>query len=139
MGLSDEIGHDDATLQQHYFGQLAWYQHYGTPEQLAKFSAGGPPPPMKADGVTGKILWFEVHTPSVSELAALLAEMETAGWITVEVRENIAELSPADGIAELKARMVEQDSVRLTDRMAEQKARVAERDSGRPEPLGGTE
>ncbi|MGW4844900.1 hypothetical protein [Nocardia brasiliensis] len=36
--------------------------------------------------------------------------MEKAGWITSVVRETLAGLPPEDGVAELKARMVEPDS-----------------------------
>lgn len=110
MGLDDEEDHDDTTPQQIYYGQLSWYQTHGTPEQLAKFSAGGPPPPMKKDGVTGKILFYEVNTPTVDEIAALLEAMEQAGWITSTIRESIAQLPTQELVAELKARLVERDS-----------------------------
>ncbi|WP_433657994.1 hypothetical protein ACQPW1_39595 [Nocardia sp. CA-128927] len=106
----DEEGGGAATPQQIYFGQRFHLEQFGTPEQVAKFSAGGPPPPLKADGVTGKILFYEANMPTVEEFAGLLAEMEKGGWITSEVREKVAGLSRADGVAELKARMVEPDS-----------------------------
>ncbi|GAA5087160.1 hypothetical protein [Nocardia iowensis] len=109
MGLNDDEG-DDATPQQIYFGQLFHLEQFGTPEQVAQFSADGPPPPRLADGVTGKILFYEANTPTLEEFAGLLVEMENGGWITSEVREKIAELPRVDGLAELKARMVEPDS-----------------------------
>lgn len=110
MGLDDEKRHDEATPQQIYFGQLFHLEQFGTPEQIAKFSTGGPPPPRKADGVTGKILFYEANPPTLEEFAGLLAEMEMGGWITSEVRKKVAELPRANGVAELKARMVERDS-----------------------------
>uniref|UniRef100_UPI003F4999DA hypothetical protein n=1 Tax=Nocardia suismassiliense TaxID=2077092 RepID=UPI003F4999DA len=107
MGLDEG---DDATPQQIYFGQLFHLQQFGTPEQVAAFSADGPPRPTKADGVTGKILFYEANPPTLEEFAGLLVEMEKGGWITSEVREKVAELPRTDGVAELKARMVERDS-----------------------------
>ncbi|WP_433660815.1 hypothetical protein ACQPW1_00550 [Nocardia sp. CA-128927] len=108
MGLDDEDG--DATPQQIYYGKLFHLEQFGTPEEVAEFSAAGPPPPGKADGVTGKILFYGANTPTVEEFAGLLTEMEKAGWITSEVREKVEGLPRADGVAELKARMVEPDS-----------------------------
>ncbi|WP_433655000.1 hypothetical protein ACQPW1_29255 [Nocardia sp. CA-128927] len=98
------------TPQQHYYARRYHLEHHGTPEEVAEFSASGPPPPRKADGVTGKILFYEANPPTLEEFAGLLAEMEMGGWITSEVREKVAELPRADGVAELKARMVERDS-----------------------------
>ncbi|MGX1772081.1 hypothetical protein ACWIGW_08195 [Nocardia brasiliensis] len=98
------------TPQQSYYAKRYYLEHHGTPEQIAEFAAGGPPPPEKADGVTGKILYYEANTPTAADVADLLAEMEKAGWITSVVRETLAGLPPEDGVAELKARMVEPDS-----------------------------
>lgn len=111
MGSDDELRSPlGVTPQQHYYARRYFLEHHGTPEEVAEFSAGGPPPPKKADGVTGKILYYEANTPTLEEFAGLLTEMETAGWITSEVRGKVAELPRAEGIAELKARMVERDS-----------------------------
>ncbi|OCF85967.1 hypothetical protein [Nocardia brasiliensis] len=98
-----------ATPQQIYHGKLYQLQHHGTPEQVAEFSADGPPRPETADGVTGWIFYYEANTPTMDQVAALLAEMETLGWITGTVRETLAELSPQEATAELKARMVERN------------------------------
>ncbi|WP_107660594.1 hypothetical protein [Nocardia suismassiliense] len=110
MGSDDEEDHDDTTPQQHCYRQVHWLRHYGTNEQLAKYTAGGPPRPSKKDGVIGKILFYEVNTPTVDEVAALLEEMERAGWITSTIRKSIAQLSTHELMAELKARMIERDS-----------------------------
>ncbi|MFI7002369.1 hypothetical protein [Nocardia sp. NPDC050175] len=111
MGSDDELRSPlGVTPQQHYYARRYFLEHHGTPEEAAEFSAGGPPPPRPADGVTGKILYYEANLPTVEEFAGLLAEMENGGWITTEVREKVAELPRADGVAELKARMVERDS-----------------------------
>ncbi|WP_280442210.1 hypothetical protein [Nocardia brasiliensis] len=111
MGSDEELRSQlKVTAQQSYYAQRYYLEHHGTPEQVAEFSAAGPPPPEKADGVTGKILYYEANTPTVEEVAALLSEMEEAGWITGATREALAELPPEDGVAVLKARMVEPDS-----------------------------
>ncbi|MBF6125520.1 NUDIX domain-containing protein [Nocardia brasiliensis] len=102
--------HKAATAQQVYLVVLWQFQQHGTPRQVAAFSEGGPPPPEPADGFTGWILYYEAHTSTVEHVAALLAEMETAGWITSAVRETLAELSPREAIAALKARIVEPDT-----------------------------
>ncbi|WP_433655055.1 hypothetical protein ACQPW1_29535 [Nocardia sp. CA-128927] len=110
MGSDDEEGHDQATAQQVYYADLFHLEQFGTPEQVAEFSAGGPPPPTKADGITGKILFYEANPPTLEEFAGLLEEMEIGGWIASEIREKVAGLPRADGVAELKARMVERDT-----------------------------
>ncbi|CAM4435779.1 hypothetical protein NONI108955_28020 [Nocardia ninae] len=120
MGSEDEESRDDMTPQQSYYAELFHLEQFGTPEQVAQFSAGGPPPPRKADGVTGKILFYEANMPTLEEFAGLLAEMETSGWITSEVREKVEGLPRAQGVAELKVRMVEPDC-------------------GQPSPAAGTE
>ncbi|MEU0872930.1 hypothetical protein [Nocardia brasiliensis] len=98
------------TPQQTYYAQRYYLERHGTPEQVADYSAGGPPPPEKGDGVTGKILFYEANPPTPEDVAVLLAEMEQAGWITSTTREALTELPPGDSVAELKARMVEPDS-----------------------------
>ncbi|MFQ6395721.1 hypothetical protein ACLMAJ_19925 [Nocardia sp. KC 131] len=112
MGQSDEDGGDNATPQQIYYRQLFHLQHYGPAEMLAEFETAGPPTPLASDGMTGKILWFEAHPPSVDEVAALLALMAAGGWITSTEAEHLAQLPQAECIAELKARMIERDSER---------------------------
>ncbi|WP_433574883.1 hypothetical protein [Nocardia brasiliensis] len=99
-----------AAPQQIYCGTLYQLQQHRTPEQVSAFFADGPPPPQKTDGATGLILHYEAHTPTVDQVAALLAEMETAGWITSTERKTLAELPAVEITAELKARMVEQDT-----------------------------
>ncbi|QIS01009.1 hypothetical protein F5X71_00495 [Nocardia brasiliensis] len=112
MASDDEQSPLEVTPQQSYYAQRYYLERHGTPEQVAEFSAAGPPPPEQADGVTGKVLYYEANTPSADDIAALLVEMEQAGWITSTIRATLAELPPEDGVAELKARMVEPDSDR---------------------------
>ncbi|MFQ6397933.1 hypothetical protein ACLMAJ_31390 [Nocardia sp. KC 131] len=107
MGSDDD---EDATPQQIYDGQLFHLQHHGTSEQATNFAADGPPPPMATDGITGKILWFEEHPPSMEEFARLLELMETGGWITTAERQPLTELPLCEGLAELKACMIERDT-----------------------------
>jgi len=107
MGLSDEEGFDDETAQQMYYGTARYYDLYGTPEQLAKYTAGGPPPPEAADGVIGKILWHEHHPATVDELTAILEQMRTEGLVTdTGPRAYTGPIPPAD-IADLKHHMIE--------------------------------
>ncbi|MET8871705.1 hypothetical protein [Nocardia sp. NPDC004604] len=107
MGLSDEEGYDNETSQQMYYGTVWFYRNYGTPEQLAKYTAGGPPPPEPADGIIGKILWHEHHRATVEELTAILEQMREEGLVTdTGPRAYTGPVPPAD-IADLKAHMIE--------------------------------
>ncbi|WP_157227496.1 hypothetical protein [Nocardia asiatica] len=79
--MSDELGwDDDVTPQQSYYGQLASARSH-SPGLAEKLMAGGPPPPMAADGVMGKILWHEHHLPTAAEYAALVEQMRAEGII----------------------------------------------------------
>ncbi|MEV0027711.1 hypothetical protein [Nocardia sp. NPDC050793] len=102
MGLSDEMSLDDTeTPQQSYCARVCFLRRY-TLQALAQFTAGGPPPRVKADGARGLLLWHERHVPTVEEFARLLAQMEAEGLLSV-VNSSACTQPSADTVASLKA------------------------------------
>ncbi|MGY2119588.1 hypothetical protein ACW9HR_37365 [Nocardia gipuzkoensis] len=107
MGLSDELGwDDDITPQQTYYGQLESTRAH-SPRLAEKMSAGGPPPPMDADGLIGKILWHEYHLPTTAEYAALVEQMRAERILPASDACVPGDPPTADDVAALKTRLIE--------------------------------
>ena len=112
MGLSDELGWDDSvTPQQSYYGQLGFLRRY-MPQAVARFTAGGPPPPMTADGARGWLVWHEHHTPTVEELARLLERLQDEGLVSAEQADQYTGHATAETITALLGIVREHDTAR---------------------------
>ena len=104
MGIADEEGWDDTTSQHDYLVSLyAWRRR--APEYAAKMEAGGPPPPMRADGIAGLVWWYEYHPPTAEQYALFLDRAVSAEAISAEDRAEFASLTPIEGVAAVRARL----------------------------------
>ena len=105
MGLSEDLDEDGITPQVSYYASLNKCRRRD-PQRAAMMAAWGPPPPAKADGVDGQILWHEYHLPTVDELAALVKQMRDEEYLTAgEAAEFIGEPT-AEHVARLKAAVI---------------------------------
>ena len=96
--------YEGGTAQQAYYGQLGFMRRAGMTAHADKLVAGGPPPPMAADGPIGWLVWHEHHLPTPEELAQLVDRLLGAGLITAS-QLSARTLAPHDAtsIATLRA------------------------------------
>ncbi|SNY88679.1 hypothetical protein SAMN04244553_5661 [Nocardia amikacinitolerans] len=86
MGWKLDNSEDDGgqTDQGTCFAHLVLLRRSGKQDVAAKFSAGGPPPPVAADGARGWLLWHDHHVPTVEQLARLLEQLRAEGLTTAD-------------------------------------------------------
>lgn len=86
MGWKLDNSEDDDGQTDHgaYFAHLAFLRRSCKQDVAAKFSAGGPPPPIAADGARGWLVWHEHHVPTAEQLARLLEQLRAEGLITAD-------------------------------------------------------
>ena len=92
---------DDTTPQQDYLASLGVWHRY--PDVVERCKAGGPPPPLQADGIPGLVWWYEYHPPTADQYAMLLDRAVAADAITTADRTAFAELTPIEGVAAVRA------------------------------------
>ncbi|WP_280482626.1 hypothetical protein [Nocardia cyriacigeorgica] len=69
------------TEQDVYFARLWWLRRNGTADDVARFAAAGPPPPVAADGYWGALAYYEFHAPSDARCAMRDAPGSMPGFV----------------------------------------------------------
>lgn len=72
-------GRRELTAQDVYFARLWWLRRNGTADDVARFAASGPPPPVAADGYWGALAYYEFHAPNDARCAREYARLRAEG------------------------------------------------------------